>query len=272
MSADNLFQTEMKHILRLAAILAAFVSLNGCAILSKTNWNRELLASAALKTLSATSITDAQIVALSAQSAKQMDSKATLDNGSYKARLAKVLTNVREIDGTPLNFQVYRTNEVNAFAMADGTIRVYSGLMDVMEDDELVAIIGHEIGHVAHKDSKKAMKQAYLTSAARDLIGAAGTVGSLSSTLLGDISEAFIGAQYSQKQEYVADEYGFQFAIDQGYSPYSMSKALEKLVKLSGSSQSSKVAKMFSTHPDSAERAERMRTKADSLANSDTKK
>ena len=33
--------------------------------------------------------------------------------------------------------------------MADGTIRVYSGLMDLMTDDELLFVIGHEMGHVA---------------------------------------------------------------------------------------------------------------------------
>jgi putative metalloprotease len=35
---------------------------------------------------------------------------------------------------------------VNAFATADGTIRIYSGLMEMMTDDELIFVIGHEIG------------------------------------------------------------------------------------------------------------------------------
>lgn len=163
-----------------------------------------------------------------------------------------------------INYKVYQTNEVNAFACGDGSIRVYSGLMDIMNDSELMAIIGHECGHVVHQDSKTAMKNAYLANAARNAIGAAGgTVGALSNSVLGDIGESFLSAKFSQKQEFAADDYGFKFSTEHGYSPYSMSSALEKLVKLAGSSQSSIVQKMFSSHPDSAERAKRMREKAD---------
>ena len=52
--------------------------------------------------------------------------------------------------------------DVNAFACGDGSIRVFSSLMDLMDDDQLMAIIGHEIGHVVHADVKHAMKNAYL--------------------------------------------------------------------------------------------------------------
>jgi putative metalloprotease len=44
------------------------------------------------------------------------------------------------------------------FATADGSVRVYSGLMDIMDDNELLAVIGHEIGHVANHDSQDAIK------------------------------------------------------------------------------------------------------------------
>ena len=121
----------------------------------------------------------------------------------------------------------------------------------------------HELGHVVHKDSMKAMKQAYLTSAARDAVSAAGSYGQLAGIVLGDVSEAFVSAQYSQSQESKADDYGFQFAVDSGRDAYSMCRALEKLSDLSGGSQASAVARMFSSHPDSAKRAAKMRAKAD---------
>ena len=163
-----------------------------------------------------------------------------------------------------VNFAVYKTNEINAFACGDGSIRVYSGLMDVMNDEELVAIIGHELGHLVHQDTKNAMKKAYLAAAAVDVVAAAGNVGAIAASTLGDISQAFINAQFSQKQEYAADQYGFEFAISRGQSAYSMCNALNKLVELSGSSASSSaVAKMFSSHPNSAERAEKMKAAAD---------
>lgn len=123
---------------------------------------------------------------------------------------------------------------------------------------------GGECGHVVHQDSKHAMRNAYLAAAARGLISATGgTIATLSKSTLGDLGESFLSSQYSQKQEYAADEYGFKFSSERGYSPYSMGTALEKLVTLAGSSNASLVQKMFSSHPDSAERARRMRAKAD---------
>ena len=251
---------------KLAIILCSAALVCSCSLLQNIQWDSDALTNAAGMALSAASISDAQVIALSQQTVSQLDAQNTIDNGSYQKRLAKLLKGVTDINGLSINYKVYKTSEVNAFACGDGSIRVYSGLMDVMTDEEIVAILGHECGHVAHQDTKKAMRQAYLASAARGLLSAAGgtTIATLSASALGDLGESYISSQYSQKQEYAADEYGFQFAIDQGYSPYSMYNALAKLVKLNGSSQASAVQKMFASHPDSEARASKALAMAES--------
>ena len=154
--------------------------------------------------------------------------------------------------------------DINAFACGDGSIRVFSALMDLMDDDELMAVIGHEIGHVVHTDSKDAMKNAYLAAAAKSAAGAAGGVlEKLTDSQLGEIAQALSNAQFSQKQETEADEYGFEFCIKHGFDPYGMANALEKLNNLSEGQKASKFQQMFSSHPDSAKRASRMKEKAD---------
>lgn len=253
----------MKHtLLATIALTGTLFATSGCGILGSINWDAEQLAAAANSAMTAASITDEQIVELSKQAVKQYDSENTVDSGVYHNRLKKLMNGVT-VDGLPLNFKVYRKNEVNAFACGDGSIRVYSGLMDIMDDGELMAIIGHEIGHVVHKDTKNAMKKAYMTAAARDVVNAAGAVGSISKTVLGDVAESYLGSQFSQKQEFAADEYGFEFSTKHGFNKYSMATSLEKLVKLAGSSKASLVQKMFSSHPDSETRAARCREMAD---------
>lgn len=247
---------------KLLIVFAAAMSLCSCSILSNVTWDQERIASAAGKAMTAASISDAQIIQLCQESIAQLDRQNTIDNGSYLKRLQNLMKGVT-VEGLPLNMKVYKTQEINAFASGDGSIRVYSGLMDVMNDDELMAIIGHEIGHVVHQDTKKAMKKAYMASAASDLIGAAGSVGAIAQATLGNIGEAFVNAQYSQKQEFKADEYGFNFAVKYGHTPYSMTNALSKLVSMSTGSQASRVAQMFASHPDSAERAARAKQMAD---------
>jgi len=244
-------------------ILATVLTLDSCGILG-IGKDPQQLGQATAYALTAMSITDDQVAALSKEAVKEMDSKNVIESGRYKARLDRLMANVKDIEGRPVNYKVYKLDEVNAFACGDGSIRVYSGLMDVMDDAELMAIIGHECGHVVHQDTKTAMKSAYYAAAARGLISSSdGMLGALSKSVLGDLGEAFLSSQYSQKQEYKADEYGFQFAIDNGYSPYSMSNALDVLVGLAGGSQASLVQKMFSSHPGSQERAARMKTKAE---------
>ncbi len=253
--------------LLLAATLAC-----GCSTLSKINWDYTRLASAGAKAATAASITDEQVAELCRQSVAYTDQQTPMADAKYQQRLQKLMAGVGAVEGKALNFKVYRSDEVNACAYGDGSVRVNSALMDLMDDDELFAVIGHELGHVANKDSMKAMKRAYLGSAAREAIYAAGGYGQLAGTVLGDISEAYVNAQFSQSQESKADEYGFEFSVANGRDPYGMARSLEKLNDLAGGAQSSTLAKMFSSHPDSAKRAAKMRKKADQYTGQNTTK
>ena len=213
---------------------------------------------------SAVTLSDADIARMSHESVEWMDAHNPIDNGEYDARLKRLTEGITEVNGLPLNFKVYYVVDINAFACGDGSIRVFSSLMDIMDDDELMSIIGHEIGHVVNHDVKDAMKNAYLASAARNAAGAAGgVIGKLSESELGDVASAFMDAKFSQKQEYAADEYGFEFAVKHGFSPYGMANSLNKLVELSKGAKASAIQKMFSSHPDSEKRAAKMKEKAD---------
>ena len=253
---------------QILALLLAVSVLSSCSILASglSNMDPAALATAANTAMTALSISDEQIAQLSAQSVAYMESVNTVDKGSYDKRLRKLMSKVKTVDGVPINLKVYKTNEVNAFACGDGSIRVYSGLMDVMDDAELMGVIGHEIGHVVNKDTKNAMKKTYMAYAARIALGSTGSVlGQLSTSVLGDMAQSYLNAQYSQKQEFAADQYGFQFAIQQGYSPYSMYNSLMKLMKLNGESSTkpSGTQTAFSSHPATEERAARMKAAAE---------
>lgn len=226
-------------------------------------------AAAATDATKAITLTDADVVALCQQSIAVMDSLNPVADADdpYTIRLNKLVANVKPVANHNFNFKVYKVIDINAFACADGSIRVFSSLMDIMNDDELAAIIGHEIGHIVNSDTKEAMKSAYLASAARGAAASTGTtVGRLANSELGALSETLMGAQFSQKQEYEADEYGYNFCIEYGYDKYGMANSLQKLVELSngGGEKASAVAKMFSTHPDSEKRSAKIRAKADS--------
>ena len=215
----------------------------------------------------AISLSDADIAAMSKEYMEWMDTHnpLTKPDTDYGKRLEKLTGNIKEVDGLKVNFGVYEVIDVNAFACGDGSVRICAGLMDVMTDEEVMAVIGHEIGHVIHTDSKDAMKNAYLRSAVKNAAGAASSqVAKLTDSELGAMAEALAGAQYSQKQEYEADAYGVEFCVKNNIDPYGMYKSLNKLLELSnGAPASSYMQRMFSSHPDTAKRVARAKELAD---------
>ena len=249
---------------RLAALVAAVagtVALTGCETLK--NADTGALAGAGGAAFKAMSLSDGDVVAMSNQSCEAMDaeSKIAPANSPYARRLATVIQNMpTSVNGQAANYKVYLTEDVNAWAMANGCIRVYSGLMDLMNDDELRGVIGHEIGHVALGHSKGRMQTAYATAAVRGLAAAGGgAIAQLSQSQAGDLAEKFIHAQFSQAQESAADDYSFDVLTERKLERKGLVTGFEKLAKLSGGSGPS----LMSSHPPSSERAARMQKRLD---------
>lgn len=227
------------------------------------NWGKAI--SAVSKGLQAATISDDQLAQYVQQSVAKMDSDNTVlpESSSYVQRLRRLTANCHDADGIPLNFKVYKLNQVNAFACPDGSVRVYSGLMDIMTDDELMGVVGHEIGHVVKRHSKKALKQQLLRGAALDAVGSvSNTVATLTDSQLGAIAESLMNAKYSQKQELEADNYGYDFLVANNLNPWGMAMAFEKLLGGEGSGSQDALSKAFSSHPDTKKRIEKMSKRA----------
>ncbi len=235
------------------------------AALSCSTLNMDMVTSATGKLVQAVTLTDEQIDAYTTQFIVENDKKNAIavGNDPYAVRMNRIASKINGKEG--INIKVYKTKDVNAFACSDGSVRVYSGLMDIMTDEEVLGVIGHEIGHVKNKDTKDAFKNALLTSAARDaLTSTGGTIAVLSASQLGDIGEAYMSARYSQKQEYAADSYGYEFLKKNGINPWAMALSFEKLQALEGSAaaKSDAMQQLFSTHPDIASRTKKMADRA----------
>ncbi|MGV1098366.1 M48 family metalloprotease [Thiovibrio sp. JS02] len=171
----------------------------------------------------------------------------------YARRLARITSGHLEQDGYLFDCRVYLDPEVNAFAMADGTIRIYSGLMDMMSDGELLFVLGHEMGHVTKDHVRKKMRVAYAGRAVRKGVASLNhEAGALAGSALGGFAERLLNAQFSQQEEREADDYGLVFLRKTGAEPRAAVTALQKLAGL-GSSHS-----FLSSHPAPDKRAERL--------------
>ena len=233
-------------------VAAAFcLSLTACETMDIAG-----MVGAASTLASAASISDSEINALGVRTQQQLDAenKVAPASNAYAKRLNNITRNLTTYEGHQLNYQVYLTNDVNAFALHNGGIRVYSGLMDKMTDDEILYVVGHEIGHVVEGHSKQQARTELLSSAAVQAVSSSGTiVGSLSSGVIGQLGHQLVNAQYSQAHEYEADAYGVKILQEQGKSKDAAVTALRKLAELGGDNSS-----MFASHPNPSARADRI--------------
>ena len=241
------------------AIFGALVvmMMTSCSSLKIVDQNAAMNAGAAA--VQALTISDAQVKELCSQYMVETDGQNTIlpaDN-SYTQRLNRIMARFHNISNLNLNYKVYQSNTVNAFASGDGSVRVYTGLMDAMNDDEVFAVVGHELGHLINKDVRDAYRAAYLVVAARYGIAAVNTTaGAISTGFLGDLGQELASNAYSRKQETQADETAFQFCVQNGVDPYAMYHALNVLIALSGqTAQQGKLQELLSTHPDTYKRA-----------------
>jgi len=235
---------------KIILVLVGLVLLWGCQ-----DTDLGLVAQAGVDAVRAITLSEDAVKNLAAQASDYSDQENTVAPASnrYARRLKSLVGDHLEQDGFRFDFKVYLADEVNAFAMADGTIRVYAGLMDMMDDDELRFVIGHEMGHVVKQHIRKKMRLAYAGSALRKGIASQENLaGNIARSSIGGFAEKIVNAQFSQQEEREADDYGLGFMKKNDYQPESAISALRKLATL-GNNHS-----FLSSHPAPGQRADRL--------------
>lgn len=229
----------------------------------------EAVAGAANSLATALTISNNEIEALCKEHMEEMDTTNVIlpKDDPYSQRLTRVMSRFKNLGNLRLNYAVYDDEStINAFASGDGSVRVYSGLMDLMDDDELFAVIGHELGHLVNHDVRDAYRTAYLVVAARYGLASFGDrANAISMGFLGDLGNELANNAYSRHQETKADEAAYNYCIANNVDPYAMYHALQKLDAVSGNSggKTSGFANMFSSHPDNVKRMNHIKEMAE---------
>lgn len=146
----------------------------------------------------------------------------------------------------PYTFIVLDSSEVNAFAAPGGIIMITLGMLKfVQNEDELAAVLAHEIGHVEMEHGLKAVdqeKQLKLNSALADLAASQadrkGEGGFMNQTLMDEVMAQMnksIRTGYSVEIEGEADQRGLDLLYRAGYDPYALAELIERFKTFSGS-------------------------------------
>lgn len=136
----------------------------------------------------------------------------------------------------------------NAFALPNGKIIVLDGLTNALNDDEVLAVLGHELGHVVHRDyTLSVLRSIGLVMLAEVAFGDFSTVAAGSVTTLQQL-------RYSRDAERNADAFARQFVERAGLSPAVLASAFKKLEAASGEGKGGDIPDWLSTHPPMSER------------------
>ena len=221
-------------------------------------------------------VSDGEILSASATQYKQFISQSQLSsNTPYNAKVTQVgrrlaaATNAylkqngyeSMLSSLSWEFNVVDSKQVNAFCMPGGKIVVYTGLLNLVgngphSDDELAAVMGHELSHALAKHANERISNQLLLQAGGQILGAA--VNTRSQLLGGLINQAYgLGAQvgvmlpFGRKQEYEADKMGLVLMAMAGYDPRYAVNFWQKMSASKGGAQQNE---LLSTHPSDANR------------------
>lgn len=142
----------------------------------------------------------------------------------YVTCITEALLQTFETQNQQWEVTVFESDDVNAFALPGGKVGVYTGLLDVTENqDQLAAVIAHEIAHVLSNHGNERVSQEFAVQSGLDLIQAITNVQtSTGKTLMGLLG---VGVQvgvllpYSRIQESESDLLGLELMARAGFQP-----------------------------------------------------
>lgn len=190
--------------------------------------------------------------------AEEEDAADHPDFGQAQSILAR-LTDSPRVAPLPYRLVILDEKTPNAFAFPGGTIGVTSGLLDLLDEEiEIAFVLGHELGHFAHRDHLQGMGRALGFRMVMMIVFGSGP----GANSLGDMVEFVFQRDYSQESERQADCFGLELV----HGAYGHVDGVDRLFRiLLEKGALPGWAYMFATHPSPKERIAYLKSYAQKL-------
>jgi predicted Zn-dependent protease len=197
-----------------------------------------------------------------AQAIQETSSKGALNRDAAQvARVRAVTTRLipatatfrKDAPGWAWEVNVISSQEINAWCMPGGKIAVYTGMLDRLRvtDDELAAVLGHEIAHALREHGRERASQQVAQSAVIGIGGALLGLGETGTDLAQVVTHVTLTLPNSREHEREADHIGVELAARAGYDPRAAVTLWQKMGQLGGGQP----PQFLSTHPSPENRA-----------------
>ncbi|MDD5506666.1 MAG: M48 family metallopeptidase [Candidatus Omnitrophica bacterium] len=234
----------MRHKISFVILTCGLIFLNGCTTIYNPATGQK-------ETLFIDTETE---ISLGSDMAKEIRREMKIINDPKMQKrlegIAERIAAVSDRQDLIYNFNIVDEKEFNAFAIPGGSVYINSGLMAAANDDELAAVIGHEVGHIAARHSVKRLQAVLgyqlLSSIALGISGQEQVLEAV------DVVFNVVVLGYSRKDEFLADKLGVKYASSAGFNPNGMITFFQKL-KQEGKSTNFNLV-FLSSHPPIDER------------------
>lgn len=258
----------MKKTILFTLVTASLLQLSGCATTSTTQAGAVGVERKQYVGLVSEKEAEEQSALAYQQTIQEAQGKKTLNTDSKETQRVRNIANrliaqVGSFRPDALKWKweinVMESEEVNAYCMAGGKIMVYTGLLEKIKptDDELAAVMGHEISHALREHVREQMSRAKVQQ--YGLLGLAAVVGVATNNadnantalaLGGTVASVALTLPNSRTAEHEADEIGLELAARAAYNPQAAISLWNKMGALGGS----KPPEILSTHPSDQSR------------------
>ncbi len=217
---------------------------------------------------------DAELNQVGAQAFNEMKAKQqTLSGGQQSAYVQCVVQALvaqlpAEWRSLPWETAVFVDDTPNAFALPGGKVGVHTGMFKVAKNqDQLAAVLGHEIGHVYARHTNERVSRQAATSGVLGLLGAVAGAryGDGASQAItqggGTLAQLGLLLPFSRNQEAESDQIGQQLMAQAGFDPAEAVNLWQNMIDAAGSRQ----PEWLSTHPDPQNRIASLRQRAPTL-------
>ena len=234
------------------------VALSGCETNPETGRRQLIL------------VSDRQLMQMSDSAWNQIKQRETFVTGSpvnkQVDRIGTEIVDASGVNDRNWEFAVIESDQVNAFVLPGGQVAFYTGILDIMDnDDQIATVMGHEVGHVAGNHSAERASQQILAGVgltAATIVAASSDrrhAGAIAAALGAGVTFGII-LPYSRKHELEADRLGVRYMAGAGYEPDEALRFWDTMSKKGGNT-----IEFMSTHPSDRTRIAAMRNEISRL-------
>jgi putative metalloprotease len=196
-------------------------------------------------------ITDEELYKEDAKDIAKWDENQTVakDIDQYYLDLQKIMKKIPLPTDlkVKLDTKVYMNPFLYIFSKSNGAIRVNSGIIELLDDDQILFLMAHEIAHIANKDHISSYRKAHGMYALENAVNISGkTVGSAANGVLESVTSSMRKSEFQKSEEFEADEFAIKVLKKYGINKKIAVDTLEKLQYLN--------APLLKMHPTAHER------------------